>query len=75
MLKKCNDESVKKLAEVADELLQRKEILESWRKKDLISSYKGRADVRSCENYKSVEPLEHGMKLIERIFEKRLRTW
>ena len=40
---------------------------------DLIPIFKGKGDVRSCENYRSIKLLEHGMKVIERIFEKRLR--
>ena len=33
---------------------------------------KGKRDVRLCENYRSIKLLEHGMKVIERIFERRL---
>ena len=45
---------------------------ESWRKSDLIPIFKGKGDVRSC-GYRSIQLLEHGMKVIERIFERRLR--
>jgi len=47
---------------------------ESWKKSDLIPVYKGKGDVRSCGNYRSIKLLEHGMKVIERVFVKRLRT-
>jgi len=46
---------------------------ESWKKSDLIPVYKGKGDVRSCGNYRSIKLLEHGMKVIERVFVKRLR--
>ena len=46
---------------------------ESWRKSDLIPMFKGKGDVRSCGNYRSIKLLEYGMKVIERIFERRLR--
>ena len=46
---------------------------ESQRKNDLIPIFKGKGDVRSCGNYKSIKLLEQGMKVIERIFERRLR--
>ena len=46
---------------------------ESWRKSDLIPIFKGKGDVRSCGNYRSIKLLEHGMKVIETIFERRLR--
>ena len=46
---------------------------ECWRKSDLIPVFKGKGDVRSCGNYRSIKLLEHGMKVTERIFERRLR--
>ena len=46
---------------------------ECWRKSDLISIFKGKGDVRLCGNYESIKLLEHGMKAIERIFERRLQ--
>ena len=39
-LKMFENESVKKLAEVADNLLQRKKMSKSWRKSDLMPIYK-----------------------------------
>ena len=35
--------------------------------------YKRKEDVKSCGNHKSGKLLEHGMKVMKRIFEKRLR--
>ena len=37
----------------------------------MIPICKGNKDARSCENYTSVKLLEHGMKVMEMIFEKR----
>ena len=45
LLKMCEDESVKKLIEVVNDLLKGKEMPESWRKSDLIPSYKGKGVV------------------------------
>ena len=39
----------------------------------LIPLYKGKGDAKSCSNYRSVKLLEHGMKVVERVFEERLR--
>ena len=74
LLKVCQDESVKKLPEMADDLLKGIEMHESWRKSDSILIYKGERDVRSGENYKNVKFIEHGMNVIERVFEKQLRN-
>ena len=73
LLKVCEKESVNKLVRVANDMLEGKKMPESWRKSDLIPIYKGKGDVRSCGNYRSIKLLEHGMKIVERIFEKRLR--
>ena len=74
LLKVCKNESINKLAEVADDLLRGKEMPEAWRKSDLISIYKGKGDVSSCGNYSSNKLLGHGVKVVERIYEKQLRN-
>jgi hypothetical protein len=73
LLKVCGEASVKRLTEIANGLLEGKKLPHSWRKSELIPLYKGKGDAKSCGSYRSVKLLEHGMKVIERIFEKRLR--
>ena len=65
--------SVKRLAIVTNDMLEGKKIPDSWRMSDLISIYKGKDNVRSCESYQNIKLLEHGIKVIKRICEKRLR--
>ena len=38
----------------------------------LIPIFTGKGDVRLCGNYRSIKLLEHGIKVIERIFERNL---
>ena len=38
-----------------------------------IPIFKGKGDVRLCGNYGSIKLLEHGMKVIERIYERKLQ--
>ena len=64
LLQICEVESVKKLADVIDNLLQGRKMVESWRKSNLISICKRKRDVRSCGNHRSVKFLEHGIKVI-----------
>ena len=40
---------------------------------DLIPVYQGKGDVKSCGSYRSTKLLVDGIKVIQRIFEKRLR--
>ena len=54
LLKACKNESVKKLVEVADELLQGKEMPESWRKNKLIQTDKEKIDKRSRTELKFI---------------------
>ena len=36
--------------------------------------FKGKGDVMSCGSYRGVKLLEHAMKIIERVLERRIRT-
>ena len=44
-----------------------------WKLSTLIPIYKGKGSVMECGSYRGVKLLEHGMKVIERVLEKRLR--
>ena len=37
----------------------------------LVPLYKHKGDVRDCGAYRGVKLLEHGMKVMERLFERR----
>ena len=73
LLNVCKKESVRRWAKVANNVLEGNKVPECLRKSDLIPVFKGKGDVRSCGNYRSIKLLEHGMKVTERIFERRLR--
>ena len=51
-------------------MLEGSNMPECWRKSDLIPIFKGKEDVRSCGNYRSIKLLGHGMKVIERMLRK-----
>ena len=71
--KVCKNDSLKKLTEMANYLIQGKEMPKSWRSRSL-TIYKGKRGVRSCKNCRSVKLLGHGMKVIKRICKKWLRN-
>ena len=54
LLKMCKNKNVKKLAEVVNDLHQKKKIPESWRMSDLKPIHKEKGDVKSCERYRRV---------------------
>ena len=39
----------------------------------VVPLYKGKGNVLECGNYRTIKLLEHGMKVVEHVFEKRLR--
>ena len=55
LLNVCKKESVRRLAEVANNMLGGNKMPESRRKSDLIPIFKGKGDVRSCGNYRSIK--------------------
>ena len=46
---------------------------ESWKRSTVVPLYKGKGNVLECGNYHTIKLLEHGMKVVECVFEKRLR--
>ena len=40
----------------------------------VVPIYKGKGDVMNCGAYRGVKLLEHGMKIVERVLEKRIRA-
>ena len=72
LLKVCEKESVTRLVKITNSMLDGQKMPECWRNSDSISIFKGKGDVRSCGSYRSIKLLEHGMKIVERIFERRL---
>ena len=44
-----------------------------WRMGTVVPIYKQKGSVMDCASYRGVKLLEHGMKVVERLLEKRLR--
>jgi len=40
----------------------------------VVPIFKGKGDVMNCGAYRGVKLLEHGTKIVERMFEKRIRA-
>ena len=47
---------------------------EDWKTSVMVPIYKGKGDVTNCSAHRGVKLLEHGMKIIERVLEKRIRA-
>ena len=44
-----------------------------WELSTLVPLYKGKGDPLDCGSYRAIKLLEHGMKVLERVLEKRIR--
>ena len=69
----ANDVCVRELCRVANGLLMGESMSESWKRSMVASLYEGKGNVLECSNYCTIKLLEHGMKVVEHVFEKRLR--
>ena len=63
----------RELCGVVNGLLMGESLLESWKRSTVVPLYKCRENVLECGNYCTVKLLEHGMKVVECVFQKRLR--
>ena len=48
-------------------------IPEDWKLSVVLPIYKGKGDPMECGSYRGIKLLEHVMKLVERIYEYRIR--
>ena len=67
-----NDDCVRELCGVANGLLMGESMPESWKRSMVVPLYKGKGNVLECGNYCTIKLLEHGMKVVECVCEKRL---
>ena len=47
---------------------------DKWKTIVIVPIFKGKGDVMSCGSYRGVKMLEHAMKIVERVLERRIRT-
>ena len=64
---------VRVITEIANRILNGQGVPDDWTQSVLVPLYKGKGDVRDCGAYRGVKLLEHGMKVVERVFVRRLR--
>ena len=67
-----NDICVRQLCGVANGLLMGESMPELWKRSMVVPLCKGKGNELECGNYCTVKFLEHGMKVVECVFEKRL---
>ena len=61
------------ILQIANEILDGKDMPHDWRMSTVVPIYK-KGGVMDCASHRGVMLLEHGMKVVERLLEKRLKS-
>ena len=61
------------MVEFCQRVLDEKEMPYKWQTSVLVPIFKGTGDVRNCNTYRGVKLLEHTMKIVERVLERKIR--
>ena len=62
------------MMKLCQRVLDGKGMLEDWKTNVMVPIYNGKGDATNCSAYREVKLLKHGMKIIERVLEKRIRA-
>ena len=73
MIKAAGEQAVDWLTSICIRIVNEETIPESWQMSELVPIYKGKGDVLECSSSRGIKLLEHGMKVAERVLERRLR--
>ena len=65
---------VKVMMELCQRVLDGRGMPDEWKTSVIVPIFKGKGDVISCGSYRGVKLLEHAMKIVEKVLERRTRT-
>ena len=61
------------LLEMLKDIWAEGRVPEQWKRSEIVTIYKEKGGPLECGNYRVIKYLEHGVKIVEKILEKRLR--
>ena len=73
MLKAAGNKGVKIMTKICNHVVREGAMPKEWKLSTLIPIYKGKGSPMECGSYRAIRLLEHGMKVLERVLERRLR--
>jgi len=47
---------------------------DEWKLSVIVPLFKGKGDMMNCGSYRGVKILEHGIKLVERVLERKMQA-
>jgi hypothetical protein len=74
MLKASGDVGVKWVTDLCNAIIQEGKIPDDWKKSWMVNVYKGKGDALECGSYRGIKLLDHVMKVLERVIEKKVRS-
>jgi hypothetical protein len=73
MIKAADELGVEWLTDLCNTIVCEGKIPTDWKRSILIPVFKGKGDPLECGSYRAIKLLEHAMKVVERVLEKRIR--
>ena len=74
MLRASGDVGVQWVTDLCNKIVREGKISSDWRKSWIVKVYKGKGDALECGSYQGIKLLDHVMKVLERVIEKRVRS-
>ncbi|GFR59887.1 RNA-directed DNA polymerase from mobile element jockey-like [Elysia marginata] len=73
MIKVLEESGVDIMVDIIGTVWEEEEMPEDWKQSEIVPIYKQKGDPLDCGSYRGIKLLEHGMKILEKIIERRLR--
>ena len=73
MIKALEGAGIEWLTDILNKIWREEKIPDDWQNSILVPIYKQKGDTMDCSNYRGIKLLEHGMKVYERVIDKKLR--
>lgn len=74
MLKASGDVGVQWVTDLCNSIVQEGKVPNDWKKSWMVNVYKGKGDALDCGSYRGIKLLDHVMKILERVIERRIRS-
>ena len=73
MIQATGDTGTQWILDLCNGIVKKESIPEDWKSNVVLPIYKRKGDPMECGSYRGIKLLEHAMKVVERIFEHRIR--
>jgi len=73
MIQATGDIRTQWILDLCNGIVKEGSIPQDWKSSVVLPIYKGKGDPMECGSYRGIKLLEHAMKVVERIFEHRIR--